>query len=164
MTGPPSDSWSAAGLPRELAAPLSGCPVVTRVEVAWGDMDAFGHVNNARFFAYMESGRLRYFERMGVARLDHSAAEGTILASAACRFKAPITYPDVLWVGTTCTDVGRDRFTLESRLASERHGRVAAIGSGVVVAYDHGAKSKIALPGRWRDAIAALEAAADGAG
>jgi acyl-CoA thioester hydrolase len=36
--------------------------------VRWGDMDAFGHVNNAAFFTYCESARISYFEAIELDR------------------------------------------------------------------------------------------------
>ena len=35
------------------------------MDVRWGDMDALGHVNNARYLTFFETGRIAYFERLG---------------------------------------------------------------------------------------------------
>ena len=36
--------------------------------VRWGDMDAFGHVNNVQYRRYLESGRVAYIgEVLGIA-------------------------------------------------------------------------------------------------
>ena len=35
-----------------------------RLEVRWREMDALGHVNNARYLTYFETGRIAYFERL----------------------------------------------------------------------------------------------------
>ena len=40
------------------ADPLAGYPVRIEVPVAWGEMDAFGHVNNVVYFRYFESARI----------------------------------------------------------------------------------------------------------
>jgi acyl-CoA thioesterase FadM len=42
---------------------LAGYPVVIEIPVAWGEMDAFQHVNNVAYIRYFESGRIAYFER-----------------------------------------------------------------------------------------------------
>lgn len=39
------------------ADPLDGYPVRIEVPVAWGELDAFGHVNNTAYFRYFESAR-----------------------------------------------------------------------------------------------------------
>ncbi len=41
---------------------LSGFPVVETIKVAWGEMDAMPHVNNAACFRYFESGRMAELE------------------------------------------------------------------------------------------------------
>lgn len=35
--------------------------------IRWGDMDAFGHVNNTVYFRYMEQARISWFEALGIA-------------------------------------------------------------------------------------------------
>ena len=37
---------------------LADYPIVFEQRVAWGDMDAFGHVNNVIYYRYIESARL----------------------------------------------------------------------------------------------------------
>jgi len=49
---------------------LKSYPVVSRLKVKWGDMDAFQHVNNAVYFKYVESNRLKYFAE--IAKAIHS--------------------------------------------------------------------------------------------
>ncbi|KAJ1442969.1 hypothetical protein B484DRAFT_389724 [Ochromonadaceae sp. CCMP2298] len=36
-------------------------PVISKVSVKWGDMDAYQHVNNCMYLKYQEVSRLRYF-------------------------------------------------------------------------------------------------------
>ena len=44
---------------------LKDFPIVIEIPVAWGEMDAFGHVNNIIYFRYFESARLAYFHQTG---------------------------------------------------------------------------------------------------
>ena len=41
---------------------LAQYPVIHEQAVAWGDMDAFGHVNNVLYYRYIESARIRYLD------------------------------------------------------------------------------------------------------
>lgn len=34
--------------------------------IRWGDMDAFGHVNNTVYFRYMEEARVTWFGKLGI--------------------------------------------------------------------------------------------------
>ena len=39
---------------------------VTKMPIRWGDMDAYGHVNNTVYFRYMEQARVEWVEEMKV--------------------------------------------------------------------------------------------------
>lgn len=133
---------------------LADFPVVIEVPVAWGDMDAFGHVNNIMFFRYFESARIAFLDRIGFRGDDGRA--GPILASTQCRFRRPLEYPDTVLVGARVGELGDDRFTHDYRLVSMKQNEIAAEGSGVVVAYDYASRSKAKIPDDVRARIEAL--------
>ncbi len=56
-------SVASAFKPKSLHDFLKLFPVVSRVIVHWGEMDAFKHVNNVQYVKYQESARLLYFQR-----------------------------------------------------------------------------------------------------
>jgi acyl-CoA thioester hydrolase len=85
---------------------------------------------------------------------------GPILASASCKFKFPLTYPDRVWVGVRVGEIGEDRFVMHYRIVSTRHHRIAAEGEGVIVSYDYQNQRKAALPAAVRARIEAIEAGA----
>lgn len=126
--------------------------------VAWGDMDALGHVNNAVYFRYMESARVAYLLAIGIDRLNHAGGVGVILQSAQCRFRRPVVYPDTLRISSRVESIEADRFTLGHEMVSQSRGEVVAIGSGVIVAYDYAAARKTTLPPEWVDRLEASRA------
>ena len=132
---------------------LAGFAVVVEIPVRWGDMDAFGHVNNTVFFRFFESARIEYLRAIEFAGQE---GIGPILASTHCRFRRPVAFPDTVRVGARTTALDEDRFTMEYRLVSEALGEVAAEGGGVVVSYDYGAAGKAPLPAAVRERIVAL--------
>jgi acyl-CoA thioester hydrolase len=136
---------------------LAVFPVTVDLPVAWGDMDYFRHVNNIVFFRYFESARIEYLERIGFRELAEGRSVGPILASTACRFRRPVTWPDTVAVGARVTEVGEDRFAMEYRLVSRKLGEVAAEGTGVLVSFDYDAQRKVPLPEGVRAAIVELE-------
>lgn len=139
---------------------LAGYPVTIEIPVAWGEMDAFQHVNNVVYFRYFESGRIAYLDQTGVMAEMAAHGIGPILASASCKFKVPLTYPDRVVVGVRVGEIGADRFVMHYRVVSTQHGRVAAEGEGVIVAYDYRSQRKAALPAPVRVRIEAVEAGA----
>ena len=136
---------------------LAGFPVTLRWPVAWGDMDALGHVNNTTYFRWFESVRIGYFARIGWATDLSSGGVGPILAQTSCTYRAPLVFPDEVVLAARVEDVGEDRFTMRYRVVSQRLGLVAADGEARVVSFDYGAGTKAALPGGVRAAIADLE-------
>ena len=135
---------------------LTGFPIVLEIPVAWGDMDALGHVNNTVFFRYFESARIAYLDAIGL-NANESRGIGPILASTQCRFRRPLRFPDTVLVGARTTEMLDDRFTMEYRIISSTHDAVAADGNGVVVAYDYDGNCKENLPAAVRNRILELE-------
>jgi len=136
---------------------LAGYPIVVTMPVAWGDLDALGHVNNTVYFRRFEDARIAYLAAIELTGDLRDGGVGPILASTHCRFRRPVEFPDTVRTGARVSEVADDRFTMEYRIVSERLGEVAAEGGGVVVSYDYGAKAKAPLPDRVRDAIRRLE-------
>ncbi len=89
--------------------------IFVEIPVQWGDMDSVGHVNNARYFTYCESARIRFFEEVGLP--EHwSQQQGPALVSASCNFYRQVHYPAQLEVGVRAIKVGKSSFTLEYAL------------------------------------------------
>ncbi len=137
---------------------LESYPVVIEIPIAWGEMDAFQHVNNVAYFRYLESGRIAYFEKLGLMGIMNRSGIGPILASVQCRFKIPLTYPDTISVGVRVSEIGQDRFKMEYAVVSHRLEKVAAVGEGVIVSFNYRKNKKANLPAEVRERIEALEA------
>jgi len=137
---------------------LAEFPVHYECPVAWGEMDAFEHVNNVAYFRYFESARIAYFNRVGYLAILEETQVGPILASTSCRYRHPLAFPDRVTVGARVSEIGADRFTMLYRVVSEKHGVIAADGEGLIVSYDYGKGQKAPLPETLRAAIVELEA------
>ncbi|MDZ7267900.1 MAG: acyl-CoA thioesterase [candidate division KSB1 bacterium] len=136
---------------------LARYPVVIPVTVAWGEMDAFQHVNNIVYFRYFESARMAYFARIDFADPDRHGGIGPILAHTQCRYRKALTYPDTLAVGARVSELREDRFFMELCVVSEKLGRLAAEGTAELVAFDYRHGRKALLPQAVRHNIAKLE-------
>jgi acyl-CoA thioester hydrolase len=137
---------------------LQGFPVILQLRVAWGEMDAFGHVNNIVYFRYFESARIVYFERIQYMESMQETGIGMILGSTQCRYRLPLTYPDTISVGARAHTLEADRFSMDYKIISHKHLKVAAEGGGVIVSYDYKQAAKAPLPDVIRERITALEA------
>ncbi len=136
---------------------LTACTVTMNIPVAWGEMDAMGHVNNIIYFRYFESIRIEYFNRLGLTEYTKRTGIGIILASTECRFKMPLQYPDSVIVGSKILTLEDDRFIMGYEVFSIKAKRLAADGEGVVVTYDYRNNTKVSIPEELRMKIATLE-------
>jgi acyl-CoA thioester hydrolase len=136
---------------------LAEFPIVIRIPVQWGELDAYGHVNNAVFFRYFESVRMVYLDRCGFLASYDVHKIGAILHSTACRFRRPLYHPDDVLIGARVKLLETDRFTMEYLAVSQSTNKVIAEGTGVVVSFDYERRAKVPVPGAVRDEIVKLE-------
>jgi acyl-CoA thioester hydrolase len=136
---------------------IEGYPVVIAVPVAWGEMDAFQHVNNNAYFRYFESARMAYYERLNLGDLRSRTGIGPILAETSCRFKTPLTYPDTVLVGVKVTKLEEDRFMMNHRIVSTKLQKIAAEGNSVIATFNYRENKKVRVPEEMKLNIADLE-------
>jgi acyl-CoA thioester hydrolase len=127
--------------------------IVAPVSVRWGDMDAFGHVNNSVFATYLEEARLRWFATFEGGWHDETAAP--VVAAQSFNFRQPIEWPAELLVELMLERSGTSSMTLGFRMVSrEAPQRFYADGSIVLVWIDRGTGKSTPLPPSVRAAIA----------
>lgn len=126
-------------------------------EVRYGDIDAQGHVNNARAFTYMELGRVKYLQHLGLWDGRDFQAIGIILAEASCTYKAPILFTQRLRVGVRTSKIGTKSIEFTYSIEDDDTGLVVATGRTVQVTYDYLRGASIPVPDHWREVIQAFE-------
>lgn len=136
---------------------LTNFPVTIEVPVAWGEMDAFGHVNNIVYFRYFESARIAYFEKLKFIKFKENIGVGPILSKTSCRFKKALSFPDIVQIGARSTDIEEDRFLMHYRVVSKKHNCVAAEGDGMIVCFDYRKNQKTSLPAEIVENIKRIE-------
>ena len=113
---------------------LRDFPIVHVQPVAWGDMDAFNHVNNVAYYRYAESARISYLRAVGLT-LSRSDLL-TILASSSCQYLAPVGYPDTLLIGVRVKKLGNTSLIFEYVFYSHATDKLVATGEAVIVRTD----------------------------
>ncbi|BAP35174.1 MULTISPECIES: acyl-CoA thioesterase [Acinetobacter] len=134
--------------------PLTQFPIVYEQKVAWGDMDAFGHVNNVMYYRYIESARIEYFDRLNVFDQDVL----TVVASSQCKYLKPVFYPDVLHIGARVEEMRNSAIRMHYVLFSQQQQQIVADGEAVIVFVDKVAMKKALIPQQLRKIIIDLEA------
>jgi len=136
---------------------MEGFAVVERIPVSWGDMDAFGHVNNTRFIRWFETARIAHFARVGITttRPDGIAP---ILAHVSCDFLAPVDFPAEILAGARVTRIGTTSFEHDYVVALvDAPDEPVARGTGVIVMYDYTSAHKVPISDDLRARINRLD-------
>jgi len=121
----------------------------TALQVRFRDIDAFGHVNNAVFFSFVELARIRYL--LDVLQPDEPFDRlPLILARVELDYRSPITFADEVVVDTRVDRIGRSSFAMSHRMTAGPGGRVAGDVQTVLVTYDYASARPIPVPDDWR--------------
>jgi acyl-CoA thioester hydrolase len=136
---------------------MAGYPVVVEIPVAWGEMDAFGHLNHTIYFRYMETARISYLEKLDVPDFLERNPVGPILGAISCRFRAPLAYPDRVSVGVKVPQIEKDRFIMSYSIFSHKSWRLVAEGESTIVCFDYRQNRKAPVPEKLKSGIADLE-------
>jgi acyl-CoA thioester hydrolase len=104
----------------------------TRIPVRWGDMDAYGHVNNTVYFRYFEQARVEWIEQMGFP-VSPDVDSGAVIVNADCTFRMPVNYPSTVEIRVYAGQPGRSSVMTWYELFVEGDDRLFAEGSAKVV-------------------------------
>ena len=119
------------------------------IQLRWGDLDAFNHVNNANFMTYLEEARIRWFESLDRAWMDDTMAP--LLAAVQMNYRMPIPYPANVVVELYADRVGNTSATIGHRIVSEDAATLYADGHVVMVWIERASGRPIPLPDAVRD-------------
>ena len=133
---------------------LNEFPIVQPQSVAWGEMDAFGHVNNVAYYRYFESVRISYLQTIGA--LDQLEEINPVVAANSCRYLKSVSYPDELELGARVVELRSSGFRMEYAIFSQQHKNIVATGEAIVVMVDKMGQ-KASLPEEFRQTIINLE-------
>ncbi|MDM1291009.1 acyl-CoA thioesterase [Acinetobacter indicus] len=132
---------------------LTDYPVIHQQVVAWGDMDALGHVNNVMYYRYIESARIHYMDQIRMMQQSFS----TVVASNQCKYMRPVFYPDTLKIGVRVEEIRNSAFRMHYILWSEQQQAVVASAEAIMVCVNSESMQKMPLPESIRQRILTLE-------
>lgn len=127
------------------------------IEIRYGDIDPQRHVNNARYFTYMEQARVNYLMEIGLWRGDDFDQIGIILAEQACTYLLPITMQQQIEIGVRTERMGTKSIEMNYCIRDMTSHQDHATGSSILVAYDYQQAASIPIPAVWRHSITAFE-------
>ncbi len=103
------------------------------ISVRWRDMDAMGHVNNAKYISYLEEARVRWMQGVpGVAMTD---AIAPVVAATNVNYRAPIVWPNDIVVELFVERLGTSSVTIGHCIVDQKDERVLYSDGNVVVVW-----------------------------
>lgn len=126
---------------------------VSTQPIRWGDMDAYGHVNNTVYFRFMEQARVEWLESQNC--VVRPGGLGPVIINASCTFMLPMNYPGTVEVRTYVGSLGRSscQTFVEMRLLGDD--RLYAEGSAKIVWMDTQTGKSAPIPDHVRIALEA---------
>lgn len=128
------------------------------IPVRFADMDAMGHVNNAKYLTYFEEARMMYYLNLFDIDLAEAAESlPFILAEATVKFKAPVHAAQKLRVYVRVPEFGTRSFRMEYRIENAETHQLVAEGTTVQVTYDYAKRTTIPVPEELKKRIQQFE-------
>ena len=103
------------------------------ISVRWRDMDSMGHVNNAKYIAYLEEARVRWMLTVpGISMQDRIAP---VVAANNINYRRPLTWPHDVMVELYVDRLGSSSVTIGHRIVDQVDADVLYSDGRVVVVW-----------------------------
>ena len=115
------------------------------MDIRWGDLDAFNHVNNTGYLRFIEEARVQWFRSL---ESDWSNVDcAPILAAIQNNYKKPISWPEKIHVELFCEHIGTKSLKLAHLITSTSDANVVyADGHTIMVWVSAAGGSTVPLP------------------
>jgi acyl-CoA thioester hydrolase len=124
--------------------------IIVEQAVVWGDMDAFGHVNNVVFLRYFETSRVKYFENY--MQSNEASSIIPVVVSIQAQYKKQVKYPDLLEVHCSISKIGNTSLDMEALMYNQNKELVFSAQCTVVMIQKEKARP-VAIPVSLKDWI-----------
>ena len=128
------------------------CPIVTTDKIRYADTDRQGHVNNAVFATFFETGRVEILYNPDQPLM--SAGGEFVIVSLNIWFKGEIHWPGEVTIGTYIRKLGNSSIHIGQVLFQEE--RCVAEAETVVVQIEHATRKAMSLSEGARERLGAL--------
>lgn len=116
-----------------------------KFDIRWGDMDAYGHMNNTTYFFYLQEARFELLKENNIEINLRGVAP--VLASTSCRFLKPLFYPASIIVETWLVKYERKKTIFEHVIKSAQDQTIIhAIAEALIIWYDFSTSSSVLPP------------------
>jgi acyl-CoA thioester hydrolase len=128
----------------------------TPIQVRFSDLDFYGHVNNAVYLSYFETGRLHYWKDVIKWDWNHN---GIILARSEVNYLKPIKRGDEIACYVRTTRIGNSSFDVMHVLVkvTPEGEEICTTGKTVCISYDYNVHKPVKIPAEQRERMIAYD-------
>lgn len=126
---------------------------VVPYEVAWRDLDAMGHVNNAVFVSYLEIARTGYW--LDLHGRSDARDIGFIVARIECDYRRELNLGDAIEIAVRVGEMRHSSFDFLGEVRKD--GEIVLTGKVTVVLFSWETRTKLAIPEELRQKIRAVQ-------
>jgi acyl-CoA thioester hydrolase len=117
------------------------------MKTRWKDMDALGHINNATFLTYLESGRIELVKKWDFKKPPF------IQASTNIDYLRQLSHPASLQIGQKISRVGHKSFDILTGIFEEGEEKPVAQAVTTLVGFDYESQKTVSVPEVIRQAL-----------
>lgn len=117
------------------------------MKTRWKDMDALGHINNATFLTYLESGRIELVKKWDFKKPPF------IQASTKIDYLRQLSHPASLQIGQRISRVGHKSFDILTGIFEEDEEKPVAQAVTTLVGFDYESQKTVSVPEVIRQAL-----------
>lgn len=121
---------------------LADFPFQSHDKIRYADTDRQGHINNATFSNYLETGRVEFL--LDPARPLTAEDASFVIANLNLSFVAEVNWPGQIDIGTAVKKLGNSSITLLQQLFQD--GTLVASAETVIVQMNNASRRSQALP------------------
>ena len=126
-----------------------------QVSTRWVDNDAYGHINNAVYFSYIDSVVNQFLIEHQLLDIEKSEAIG-LVAQSQCQFFQSLSYPGIVDCGLRVTHLGNSSVSYEVGMFAQGEEVAAAVGGFTHVFVDRDQRRPRPLPEPMRSTLSTL--------
>ena len=94
-------------------------PFTHKQYVAWGDMDAFSHLNNVVYVRYFENARVEFFRHLNAWANKPNPEDGPVIVNLSLQYRKQVRYPAELSVTLGVSRLSNRMFTFVCSIFDE---------------------------------------------
>lgn len=118
----------------------------TSVEVRWGELDAYGHVNNVVYFTYFEFSRTKFMTDLELHDFFTGKRCLQVIVNCSMNFRREVRFPATLEIGTRVVETRNSSYIMHCGMFLKGSDILTADGTGIVACIDPTTKRSMPIP------------------